>query len=281
MHLKIASCSQYIGFSKPFSKNGVMKEGKNMDSIEFFSKFCFKPELRGAIGVEREYFLTDASGKPVPRSPEFLKRLNDPAWTYELSACQVEHRTSPSHSLRDIRSQLVSGQERGMKIALDMHTTLSSIEVADEDMPLDVYPDDERYRAIVKMLPQATLRAACRVTGVHLHYGCTDIHDALRVHNILAPRLNEFVALGDHSNGERIRLYREMAKNWQPPIYRSLRHFQHVAREQGFESNPRDCWHLIRISRHGSVELRMFGMTASCDEIVSWVRFVKHVIESA
>ena len=86
--------------------------------------------------------------------------------------------------------------------------------------------------------------------------------------------------LGDHSRGERIRLYQTMATNWRPPIYESSDHFDAVAREQGFAENLRNCWHLIRLSRHGTVELRMFGMTENVDENICWIEAVRDILRS-
>ena len=66
-----------------------------------------------------------------------------------------------------------------------------------------------------------------------------------------------------------------MADNYQPTAYESSEHLFEIARAEGFTDNPRNCWKLIRISIHGTVELRMFGVTDNLDEILEWVSFVK------
>jgi gamma-glutamyl:cysteine ligase YbdK (ATP-grasp superfamily) len=253
------------------------KEKTAMSSSSFLSLFNFNPSLAGAIGIEREFFLLDASRQPLPRSPEFLDIVKDQQWTYELSACQVEHRTEPRINIDDIRQELQHGSAIGKQAAAKLGLQLGSLELAPANMDLGYYPHDQRYQKIVMTLPREILLAACRVAGVHIHLGVKEIREALLIHNRFVEHLDDLCRLGDHSGGERLRLYKQMAKNWQPPVYKSVEHLQAMAREQGFEQNPRNCWHLIRISRHGTVELRMFGMTDDLDEIIGWVRTIRRL----
>lgn len=248
------------------------------------SRIGYDPSFRGHVGVEREFFLTNecvgssSATRFAARSPDFLAAISDPAWTYELSACQVEHRTDPNFELADIRSALQRGLVRGRRAATSLGLRLSAVEVAPDTMPYAIYPHDARYAAIAATIPAHVLSAACRVTGTHFHVGCASADEALAVHNALVPHLDRLAVLGDHSAGERIRLYKMMATNWQSPHYDSAEHFDAVAREQGFADNLRNCWHLIRISRHGTVELRMFGMTDSIDENIAWVEAIRDIL---
>lgn len=242
----------------------------------FLSLFDFKKELRGYVGIERERFL-EVRGRFVPRAEEFLRLIDDPLWTYELSACQVEDRTNPKLSEADIKLELEKNDNHGNLIADKMGLNLIAMELAPEDMPLTVYPD-ARYLAIAKNISRERLSAACRVAGTHIHLGMGSMEEAIRAHNILVPYLETLCKLGDHSDGGRIRLYKEMAVNWKPIIYRDEKHLFEVAVEQGFTDNPRNCYHLIRISRHGTIELRMFGVTSSIDEILSWIEFVRNIL---
>lgn len=241
---------------------------------EFLRKFAFRPELAGYVGVEREFFLVDPkTGMPVPRSPEFLRRVRDPKWTYELSACQVEHRTSPCRGPEILLWDLEHGTDAGRAVAASMGLELRAMSVAPADMPLDVYPD-ERYLKISAGLPEETLRAACMVAGTHIHYGVRDMAHAIEVHNRLAAHLDGFTALGDKSEGERIRIYKVMAPLYQMMRYDSPEHLFRTARLQGFDENPRDCWHFVRISTHGTVEVRVFGASDDGEEVVCWARDV-------
>lgn len=241
---------------------------------EFLAQFNFQPAMRGFVGIERERFLMTPAGVLVPRAQEFLATINDVRWTYELSACQVEDRTRPQKDLSAIKLELLENDNLGKVVADRLGLRLIFCEVAPDDMPLDVYPD-ARYLKIVKTLPPEVLRAACQVTGTHLHFGVASLDEALEVYNGLIPYLEDFGQRGDHSEGARLRIYKVMAKNWQPLRYGSAEDFFETAKAQGFARNPRNCWHLIRISRHGTIELRMFGVTPYLDEVISWVAYVR------
>jgi gamma-glutamyl:cysteine ligase YbdK (ATP-grasp superfamily) len=242
---------------------------------QFLSKFSFRPELAGYIGVEREFFLVDPeSGDPVPRSAEFLRRVRgDQSWTYELSACQVEHRTSPCGDRKVLRAELDRGVATGREITDDMGLELSAMSVAPMDMPLDVYPDP-RYLKISAGLPEKVLRAACVVAGTHIHYGVRDLDHAIRVHNRLTAHLDELTDLGDKLNRARIRIYKVMAPVYQMMRYDSREHLFETAQLQGFEENPRNCWHFVRISVHGTVEVRVFGASDDADDVIAWAHRV-------
>lgn len=244
---------------------------------QFLQKFKFNQALRGALGIEREFFLCREDGSFAPESPAFLKAMKSERWTYELSACQAEQHTDPSKNLSMIEKDLRREQHQAERIARLLNLVLTVKEVAPADIPLDVYPDEPRYVRIVKHLPIEVLRAACQVTGTHVHLGVGSIEEAIAVHNRLREKLNEFIKIGDHSNGERIRLYRVVAKHAEPPHYESVEHFYRIACEQGFDQNPRDCWHMIRISRHGSVEVRAFGMTNDVHKTLEWAKTVREV----
>ena len=241
---------------------------------EFLRKFGFKPELCGYIGIERERFLTKRNGVIVPESQRFLEFIDNPAWTYELSACQVEDRTRPRKDFFRIEQELLRNDNEGMCVAERLGLRLVVKEVGPKTMRLDVYPDP-RYLEIVKHISRARLSAACRVTGTHIHIGVANIEEAIRVHNVLGLASRQLAVLGDHSEGERLRLYRTMAPDWKVPCYESTEHFFEIAKKKRFAENPRNCWNLVRISRHGTVECRMFGVTPHIDEVISWVSAVR------
>ncbi|OGZ01704.1 MAG: hypothetical protein A2946_01415 [Candidatus Liptonbacteria bacterium RIFCSPLOWO2_01_FULL_53_13] len=243
----------------------------------FVERFPFQPERSGCIGIERERFLADADGIYAPRAEEFLRIVGDPAWTYELSACQVEDRTDPLRAENDILKNLKRNDLRGCVAARSLGLCIVANEVAPEDMPMDVYPDP-RYLKIVEHLKPAALAAACRVTGTHIHVGVGSWERAFAVYHELSRHLEELMALGDHSQGLRLRLYCEVAKSWRPPRYESAEHFFEVATAEGFAGNSRNCWHLVRITKHGTVECRMFGAAECSEEVLAWVSRVRAIV---
>jgi gamma-glutamyl:cysteine ligase YbdK (ATP-grasp superfamily) len=244
---------------------------------DFMSLFRFKRRFDGYVGIERERFLMASDGLCIPRSAEFLALIRDARWTYELSACQVEDRTRLQKDLSAIKLELLENDNNGHGVGAKLGLRLVHQEVADRDMPLNVYPDPRSLR-IASEISKEQLRAACRVTGTHLHFGTRSMKHAIALHNALVPHVEELCRLGDHSNGERIKIYKIMATNWKPLMYEGPQHFYARAQDQGFAENPRNCWHLIRISTHGTVELRMFGVTDHIDEVLSWISHVRTIV---
>ncbi|MFH1315748.1 MAG: glutamate-cysteine ligase family protein [Candidatus Uhrbacteria bacterium] len=239
-------------------------------------QITYIPEFIGHMGIEREYFLVDERGLPVPRSPEFLERINDSQWGYELSACQVEHRTPPLNDLDQIKKCLSTGQKHGQQVADEMGCRMVAMEVAPVGMDLSIYPHDQRYAEIADSIPRSTLRAANRITGTHFHIGVQHLYEAVELSNQLEQHLDEMIKLGCH-DPERLELYKTMAPNWQPPNYKNHFNFAYTADEQGFTDNLRNCWHLIRISIHGTVEIRCFGVTEDIEEVMSWVWYLLRI----
>jgi gamma-glutamyl:cysteine ligase YbdK (ATP-grasp superfamily) len=248
-----------------------------MNLKKFKSSFGFRKELTGFIGIERERFLF-FNGLTVPQAPLFLKYCSS-NWTYELSSCQVEDRTNPKKELNEVKKELEINDREGKRVGEELGFSLENLEVGPKDMSLEVYPN-KRYLQIIKSLSLDVLSAACRVTGTHIHIGMPDLKTAISCSNLLRHKkyFDRLCQIGDHSDGQRLNLYKLMANDWYPPYYRNERHFFEVAKKKGFVENPRNCWNLIRISVHGTLELRMFGSTSDINEILSWVRFARSIL---
>ncbi len=254
----------------------------------FKNRFEVKPRLAWHLGVERERFITDKKGRIVPSAKEIIDYIRKQYLgsvnflsgdvapglgeliTYELSACQLESRTIPD-TLKHLKGQL-ERWDKDMAAAFEhLGYVQSHIEVAPEDMPLDVYPDPTgRYQKIVSAISRTALLAACRVAGTHIHVGMPDLETALKVYNYLTRHVTELCEMGNGSFGQRLEIYRQMAPDWKPMPYESWQDYYDVACRKGFVDDPRQCWTLIRISVHGTIEFRMFGATDSIDRIVSW-----------
>lgn len=249
-----------------------------MTNEEFLQSFRFRPDLAGFVGIEVEGFLRDPqTSLVVPRAVEFLDGMRGSIWGPELSACQVEFRTRPLTSFGQIEAELADSFEDGEKRAAELGLTLDFCEVGPADMPLDVYPHSARYQRIAAELGEDRLRAASRVAGVHVHYGCTDWADAIKVYGALRRNLPALVRAGDNSAGERLRLYHEVVQRRDPPVLTSTDDLIREAVADGFFESPRGCWWLLRISPYGTVEVRVFGTTRDTQKIVGWVRTVSEI----
>ena len=245
----------------------------------FMDLFRFDPAKALSVGVEQECFLTDESGTILPFAPRIIAGLPNreddsllPRYGYELSACQLEYKIGPCH-VGSVRDHLVKLEEELKVWEKSLGFKRLHSEVGPEDIPLDVYPDPSgRYQEIVKTMPRHVLLAACRVIGTHVHVGMPDLETALSVYNRVAPQCERLCAKGNGSFGERLEIYRTVAPECDPPQYVDWTGFYQTARAKGFDKDPRKCWTLIRISKHGTIEFRMFGATSSVERIASWVK---------
>jgi len=235
----------------------------------FLDQFNFREKMKWHIGIERERFIVNHDGLVVPKAKEFLEAINDPLWTNELSACQVEDRTAPNDDIGRVFMALKRNDEGGQKIAKKTRLALAKMEVGPPDMPTKIFPSD-RYRQIKQSVSPEQLLAACRVAGTHVHIGMANLKECITAYNILRKYLDYFCKLGDHSNGERLRLYKTMAKNWVPPEIKDAENFFEIAEKNSFVEDPRNCHWLIRISAHGTVELRMFGSYNYLSEVTDY-----------
>jgi len=257
---------------------------KNFD--EFLGQFKFDPEKNLMIGVERECHLVNSDGRIAPIAQKVLSHLgfdsigsNDGHFGYELSACQIEWRAGPCRLIG--LTDNLNRDENILKQAEEkLGFTRSFNEVAPKDMPLDVYPDSTgRYQEITKNMPEEVLLAACQVIATHIHIGMPDHRTALQTYNSTIEHFDELCQIGDHSKGKRLGIYRIMAPNYLPPSYENWRDFYNKAVQEDFTENPRNCWTLIRISVHGTIEFRMFGATEDLNEILYWARLCRKICQ--
>ena len=275
----------------------------------FLDRFVFDASKVLHVGVEREQF-TRRNGIIAPIAHLILAKAGtnqfgpweqdfgftpDERFGYELSACQVESRIGPC-KLTDLKSKLYQTAQalneyvenarterdrHGHKYA-DHIFDLSDVSVAPADMPLDIYPDATgRYKRIAEKMPRHVLLAACRVIGTHIHVGMPDHETALRVYNQVIKKYDWLCARGNGSFGERLDIYRIVAPDCDPKPYADWADFYRVAMEKDFHEDPRKCWTLIRISKHGTIEFRMFGATDSIERIVGWAKICHDLCKEA
>ncbi len=239
----------------------------------FLDKFDFTPDLCLQIGVERECFLLDKNKRISPLAPMVLGYLGvNGKFGFELSACQLEDRIGPCH-INEIKKLLNDNEILIKEAEKKLGFSRNFEEVGPEDMCLDVFPDPTgRYQKLIKDMPNQVLASACRVIGTHIHVGMPDPENALKVYNRVLTHLPELLKQGDCSQGERLNLYKNVAPNPYPLAYQNWEDFHCKAQKNGFDENPRNCWHLIRISVHGTIEFRMFGATSEITKIQEWAK---------
>lgn len=240
---------------------------------KFTEKFKFNPKRKLFVGVEREFFLLNSEGRIAPIAPAVLEKIPpSEAYSYELSACQLETKIGPCE-IGQLKKELVKSEKELIRAEKKMGFRRSCCEVAPDDMPLDIFPDPTgRYQKITAGMPREIILAACRIIGTHVHIGMPDPETALKVYNRVIMHTDELCSLGDGSGGERLEIYKFMVPDFLPSSYSGWKEYHREAVKKGFEEDPRKCWHLIRISVHGTIEFRMFGTTADLDKIVLWAK---------
>ncbi len=199
----------------------MLRAGANQKE-DVMIPITFREDLTGCVGIEQEFFLyalhcSSTVSAPTPRSPEFLRRIEDDRWTYELSACQVEVRTAPHRTVSSACSELAAVTVRGSSVAASMECSLVACEYVPDSIPLDVYPS-ERYHDLAGRLSNQVLLAACQVAGIHVHYGCRDMKHALRVYHVMREYTEVFLRIGDFSSGQRMDRYRRVVPDCLPPV---------------------------------------------------------------
>lgn len=242
----------------------------------------FNPNRTGFLGVEVEYGLFQM-GRPAPLSPNFMALVEPKErgkWVMELPAWQVEYATPPCQELSELREHLGEAIREGREVASMLGTKLRACEVAPDERRTYIPSPKPRYQGITSELPKRQWGPGCRVAGTHVHYGCRNLEHALEVHNRLAEEVEHFCELGAHPPNEgpsRLELYREMAPVAEPPVYDSVDEWRQRAQDKGFASNLGDCWHLVRISAYGTVEVRCFGITLELSELVGYAEDVRRI----
>lgn len=240
---------------------------------DFQNGFNFQPQNHFMIGVERECFLVQEE-KIVPIAEQVLSFLRastngrSHCFGYELSACQLEDRTAGPCRLENLRADLLKNEEDIRTAEKELGFSRIYCGAGPEDIFLVHYPNP-RYGAIVAKMPIEALRAACRVTGVHIHVGMPNHKIALRVYNGV---VDHFDFLCGNTYSPRIQLFMNHLVNGacHPPKYLSWEYFYQRALDQGFAKDPRRLWDFIRISPLGTIEFRMFDSTESIEQIISW-----------
>jgi len=238
---------------------------------EFLQKFKFGNKDFN-IGVERESFITDDRGNILPLAQYILKKLpQNGRFGYELSACQLEDRAR-GENIAEVISNLNSNNNVIENIGNQLHFKMQYIEVAPHDMPIVIYPD-KRYEQITKKMTYQVLLAACRIAGTHIHIKMNSAKEAMKVYNGVIKHTNELIEMGNSSKGKRMQLYSVVEPHWKPLVYKNWVDFMSKAIKLNFYCNPRNCWHIIRISAQGSIEFRTFGVTPSILKIAEWIKY--------
>ncbi len=242
----------------------------------FKKQFNFNPEYRLHIGIERELYIT-RNGEFLPIADEILQQISGiefpTTWTHEFSACALEQTIGPA-PFESISDTIITMDISKSMIESKFNVQLLAYEVAPQDLPDAVYPDPTgRYETIVQNESDELLDAARRTGGIHIHIGLADHDEALRVHKKLSNEtVQEYLlSIGDNSNRERIELIQHFT-DWSVDSFSSWEEFYEHIKDKDLLHDLKSYRPLIRISKYGTIEFRMFGSTNSRELIEFYVR---------
>ena len=257
----------------------------------FIAQFKFDPAKRFCLGVEEEVWTVDPkTGVLVSGALRVFRRKKaiPISCKPELPAQQIEIITPVCKDLPMLDREL-----RRNEITLDhlakMHGfAISRAPVPEKPFALHVFPK-KRYLEIKERFGER-LRGAY-VAGLHIHVGVGAPEEAIRVMNACRTVLPWFLALSARSSvyaGQRMPCtsyrfvkYREMAGEVVPPYLESWDDFALTAKNKGFLEDPRMCWWGLRISPHGTVELRICDVQDERKKTLALAALFRLLVRSA
>lgn len=258
---------------------------------DFKAKFAFAPERRYCLGVEEEVWTVSprtgllVSAAPRVFTPGYEKRI--PGFKPELPAQQIEAVTPVCATLAELKSALAAndatmkalGKQHGFKVCRDPVPT--------KPFSIEVFPT-ERYRRIQEQFGER-LRGAY-VAGLHVHVGLGSAEEAILAMNAVRLHLPAFLAISARSpftedgtsyRSYRYVKYRQMAGETVPPFIRDWLRLALIARENGFHEDPRMCWWAVRVSPHGTIELRVCDVQADARRTLGIAALFRVLVRTA
>lgn len=241
-----------------------------MDSA-FDAKFGFAADRRFCLGVEEEIWtVSPKTGVLVSGAPLVFADGQEipPGFKPELPAQQIEAVTPVCRTLAELDDAVASNDRTLKRLAATHRFALSRDPVPTKPFAIEVFPT-ERYQRIQAQFGER-LRGAY-VAGLHVHVGLGSKEEAIAAMNGVRLHLPAFLALSarsPHKDGRtsyrsfRYVKYKEMAGDTVPPYLQSWTHFGLVAGSGGFSEDPRMCWWALRVSPHGTIELRVCDVQA-------------------
>ncbi|GAA4661640.1 glutamate--cysteine ligase [Amycolatopsis dongchuanensis] len=228
------------------------------------------------FGVEEEFLLVDAEGRPAAAAPAVLRGSPEELQP-ELVTCQVESVMPVCGDvdellgcLRDQRRQLVEGAaEKGLRL---LATGTPPVEDTARLTP------GARYRRIADHF--RGLMDSVNVCGCHIHVGVPDRETGIGVLNHLRPWLPVLLALNANSpfaegadTGYASWRYLAMSR-WPsggpPPFAESAEHYESLVgdmAQSGAVLDPANLYWDIRLSpRHPTVEVRVCDVAPTVEE---------------
>jgi len=251
----------------------------------------------GTLGIEEEFFIVDADGRPASgidelvygsEPPEALEgRLDHELFKFviETQTPTVDSLGAAREALGDVRSALVEHANRhGFDIAAaGLHPAAKWRELDHAEKP--------RYREQLERIQYPQHRNT--TAGVHVHVGVDDADKAVWIANELRWYLPIMLALSANSpywNGfdtglqsARAKVFEALPNTGVPTAFEdfeSFRAFERTMVETGSINDRGELWFDVRPhSEHGTVEVRTPDGQADPDRVLAFVEYTEALVE--
>ena len=251
----------------------------------------------GTLGIEEEYFIVDADGRPTSGTDELVYENEPPEilegrLDHELFKCVIETQTptvdsleTARESLLDVRAALVEHANRhGFGIAAaGLHPAAKWRELEHAEKP--------RYRSQLDRIQYPQHRNT--TAGLHVHVGVDDADKAVWIANELRWYLPIMLALSANSpywNGfdtglasARAKIFEALPNTGVPTAFEDFEAFQDFERimvETESINDRGELWYDVRPhSEHGTVEIRTPDGQADPERVMAFVEYTEALVE--
>jgi carboxylate-amine ligase len=263
--------------------------------MELGSREAF--DRMGTLGIEEEFFVVDADGRPVAGTDELVYESEPPAiledrLDHELFKCVIETQTptlpsidGAADALVDVRSALVEhAHSHGFDIAAaGLHPAARWRQLEHAEKP--------RYRSQLDRIRYPQHRNT--TAGLHVHVGVDDADKAVWIANELRWHVPIMLALSANSpywNGfdtglasARANVFEALPNTGMPTAFEDFDSFERFERrmmETGSIDDRGELWFDVRPhSEHGTVEVRTPDAQADPDRVMAFVEYTAALVE--
>ncbi|SEL71599.1 glutamate--cysteine ligase [Haloferax larsenii] len=253
-------------------------------------------ERMGTLGVEEEFYIVDADGRPVsgtddlvygPTPPEPLADRIDHElfqFTIETQTPLIEDPAEAADAITTVREALVEhASNQGYRIAAaGLHPAAKWRELDHATKP--------RYQAQLDRIQYPQHRNT--TAGLHVHVGVDDADKAIWIANELRWYIAPLLALSANSpfwNGfdtglasARAKIFENLPNTGMPTAFDDFADFQTFERrmvEHGSIDDRGELWYDVRPhTGHGSVEIRTPDAQTDPDRVVDFVEYVHALV---
>jgi carboxylate-amine ligase len=250
----------------------------------------------GTVGVEEEFFVVDADGRPVSGTDTLVYEADPPEilegrLDHELFKCVIETQIPTADSLAaaragvgDVREALVEhATEHGFEIAAaGLHPAADWRELEHAEKP--------RYRSQLERIQYPQHRNT--TAGVHVHVGVDDADKATWIANAARWHCPVLLALSANSpywcrfdtglESARAKIFEGLPNTGMPTAFDSFEDYEaleHRLVESGSIEDRGELWYDVRPhSGHGTVEIRAPDGQADVETVLAFVEYVHALV---